>query len=250
MTFLNYIVSFSPTGKSFNAMRKLGELLGRDFKEIDLCSLKEREKKTEFKSDDFVIIGSPVYGGRIPPVEGLFLNIFGENTPCVVCSCFGNRDYDDALLELKNKVELQGFKCIGACALVIPHVYSKVLGKDRPDEKDIEEMKGFAEKINEKLRTGDLSEITVKGNFPYKEWKMNGNVPVPDENCIKCGKCAAVCPVGAISNTDFRDDEKLCIRCTKCLYVCPISCRKMDFSAVTKRLEENFSRRKDNEYFI
>lgn len=247
---MNYIVSFSPTGKSFNAMRKLGELLGRDFKEIDLCSLKEREKKTEFKSDDFVIIGSPVYGGRIPPVEGLFLNIFGENTPCVVCSCFGNRDYDDALLELKNKVELQGFKCIGACALVIPHVYSKVLGKDRPDGKDIEEMKGFAEKINEKLRTGDLSEITVKGNFPYKEWKMNDNVSVPDENCIKCGKCAAVCPVGAISNTDFRADEKLCIRCTKCLYVCPISCRKMDFSAVTKRLEENFSRRKDNEYFI
>ena len=68
--------------------------------------------------------------------------------------------------------------------------------------------------------------------------------------CIKCGKCAVSCPVGAISNRDFKADEKLCIRCTKCLYVCPVSCRKMDFSAVTKRLEENFSRRKDNEYFI
>lgn len=247
---MNYIVSFSPTGKSLNAMRKLGELLGRDFKEIDLCSLKEREKKAEFKSDDFVIIGSPVYGGRIPPVEGLFSNVFGENTPCVICSCFGNRDYDDALLELKNRVESQGFKCIGACAIVIPHVYSGILGRNRPDEKDIEEMKGFAEKICEKLRTDDLSEITVKGNFPYKEWKMNGNVPVPDEKCIKCGKCTGLCPVGAISNTDFRADEKNCIRCTKCLYVCPVSCRKMDFLAVTKRLEENFSRRKDNEYFI
>lgn len=247
---MNYIVSFSPTGKSLNAMRKLGELLGRDFKEIDLCSLKEREKKAKFKSDDFVIIGSPVYGGRIPPVEGLFSNVFGENTPCVICSCFGNRDYDDALLELKNRVESQGFKCIGACAIVIPHVYSGILGRNRPDEKDIEEMKGFAEKICEKLRTDDLSEITVKGNFPYKEWKMNGNVPVPDEKCIKCGKCTGLCPVGAISNTDFRADEKNCIRCTKCLYVCPVSCRKMDFLAVTKRLEENFSRRKDNEYFI
>lgn len=247
---MNYIVSFSPTGKSLNAMRKLSELFGGGFKEIDLCVLSERKKNFKFKSDDFVIVGSPVYGGRIPPVEGLFSNISGENTPCVVCSCFGNRDYDDALIELKNKIESEGFKCIGACALVIPHVYSSVLGKDRPDEQDIKQMKTFAQAVSEKLKKGDFATITVKGNYPYKEWKMGGDVPVPDDNCIKCRKCAADCPVGAINNGDFRADEKTCIRCTRCLYVCPVSCRKMDFSAVTKRLEENFSRRKDNEYFV
>lgn len=247
---MNYIVSFSPTGKSLGAVRKLGELIGGEFQEADLCSPEKRKEKISFKRDDFVIMASPVYGGRVPPVEGLFSNLSGENTPCVVCSCFGNRDYDDALLELRDKAQSQGFKCIGACALVIPHVYSQVLGKGRPDEKDIEEMKEFAEKVSEKLRSGDFGEITVKGNHPYKEWKPGGNVPVPDDKCVRCGKCADECPVGAINREDFGTDENSCIRCTRCLSVCPVSCRKMDFSAVTKRLEENFSRRRDNEYFI
>ena len=247
---MRYIVSFSPTGKSLKAMKALAGLLGGDFKEIDLSLPGEREKNFQFKRDDFVIVGSPVYGGRIPPVEGLFSNLSGEDTPCVVCSCFGNRDYDDALLELKDKVELNGFKCIGACALVIPHVYSQVLGAGRPDEKDIGEMRIFAEKVSEKLEKGELSLVSVKGNYPYKQWKAGGTVPAPDDRCIKCGKCADECPVRAIERTGFKADENVCIRCTRCLYVCPVSSRKMDFSAVTKHLEESFSRRKDNEYFV
>lgn len=247
---MNYIVSFSPTGKSLGAMRMLGVFFGKNFNEVDLCRLSERERKIHFKNDDFVIIGSPVYGGRIPPVDGLFSNLSGENTPCVICTCFGNRDYDDALLELKNKAESEGFRCIGACALVIPHVYSKVLGKGRPDENDAVQMKNFAEAVLQKLDEGNLEKITVKGNYPYKEWKMNGNVPVPDENCVKCGKCVSECPVGAIDSNNFRADEAKCIRCTRCLYSCPASCRKMDFSAVTKRLEENFAKPNNNEYFV
>lgn len=41
--------------------------------------------------------------------------------------------------------------------------------------------------------------------------------------CIKCGACASVCPVGAISegDTQYIIDEK-CIDCGSCAAVCPV----------------------------
>ena len=42
--------------------------------------------------------------------------------------------------------------------------------------------------------------------------------------CDICGTCVAVCPVDAISVTEFNvkiDNEK-CINCMKCVIVCPV----------------------------
>ena len=53
--------------------------------------------------------------------------------------------------------------------------------------------------------------------------------------CIKCGACASVCPVEAISEGDaqYLIDEK-CIDCGSCASVCPVgaiapvsNCRKV-----------------------
>jgi ferredoxin len=42
--------------------------------------------------------------------------------------------------------------------------------------------------------------------------------------CIKCGACASVCPVGAISegDTQFVIDPATCIDCGACAAVCPV----------------------------
>lgn len=45
-----------------------------------------------------------------------------------------------------------------------------------------------------------------------------------DAECIKCGACAAVCPVEAISDgdTQYVIDPGLCIDCGACAAVCPV----------------------------
>ncbi len=45
-----------------------------------------------------------------------------------------------------------------------------------------------------------------------------------NSECIKCGACASVCPVEAISEGDMQYviDPKLCIDCGACAAVCPV----------------------------
>ena len=82
-------------------------------------------------------------------------------------AAYGNRHYDDTLAQMKKRLEEQGFICIGAIAPVIPHIYSPVLGKDRPDEQDRQILKRFAVEIKKRLekgRTEGFVSVWVPGN--------------------------------------------------------------------------------------
>lgn len=53
------------------------------------------------------------------------------------------------------------------------------------------------------------------------------DVPITkdEENCVHCGACVSVCPVGAISyEYDWRVkmDQSICVQCGTCVNACPV----------------------------
>ena len=101
---------------------------------IDFTLPDQRLDKHCFTEHDLAIFAMPVYAGRIPNkilpfVQSLFS---GENTPVVLISVFGNRSFDEALMELKIELEKRNFKAIAAQLSPTCVLLSKLLKTDRP----------------------------------------------------------------------------------------------------------------------
>ena len=89
-----------------------------------------------FGEDEIAVIGLPVYAGRLPNLLLPYVKtIQGHDTPAVFLTTFGNRNYDDALLELGLLLQEQGFRLTGAGAFVGEHAFSRELGAGRPDRR-------------------------------------------------------------------------------------------------------------------
>lgn len=247
---MNVLSYFSPTGGTKRAVSMLAEAMGGTFTNVDLTNYEVRQQPISLTPSDLLIVGVPVYGGRLPAVDDLLDCFAGDHTPCIVCACFGNRDFDDALLELSDEMTARGFDVIAGCALVIPHVYSDRLGAFRPDELDKTEITAFAEQVRAKLSANDHTLPHIPGNRPYKEWNKPERAPQHDESCTSCGACAAVCPVRAIDKASFAADPTRCIQCMRCVRLCPEHARALDMSAIKEWLESLFLRRADNAFFL
>lgn len=175
------------------------------------------------------LFAAPVYAGRIPAIAAQqFHKIKGKGRKCVVIAVYGNRDYDDALVELCDLATENGFTVIAAAAFVAQHSIFPKVATSRPDAADMEKIAAFTARVKE-LLSGDKSlDITrVKGNRPYKTPAPIPLIPAADKKkCRECGKCYRECPAGAISKEDYHiTDAEKCISCGRCIAVCPDNAR-------------------------
>ncbi len=250
-----YEIYFSPTGGTQKAADILTCALSDDIVRVDLINSKIDLSAIAPKRDDCVVIASPSYGGRVPRIVSERLaSVKGGEARSVLLCVYGNRAYDDTLLEMSDIAKRAGFRVVGAVAAVAEHSIARQFASGRPDEEDSRKLGEFARKIRVKLSGGDCTEPVIPGNRPYKSSIGVGLVPKPSKECVKCGACANACPVRAIDLDDPKKiNEAACISCMRCVSVCPYSARKLnsaDLIAVDVMLKAVCSKRKDCELFL
>ncbi len=246
------LIYFSPTGTTKRVVETIGKYMGQT-ESIDLTLNNNRNKTINCKPDDVLILALPVYGGRIPlMVEAAINNIKGHQTPCILVAVYGNRHYDDALLEMNDIVSSNGFYPVAAGAFIGEHSYTSELAGGRPDESDKNRCKYFAKQIN--LEAEGL--FIIPGNRPYRERKESLPLgPTLNEKCTTCGLCVTQCPTNALTLTGFvkyvKVDELKCIRCHACVKNCPSKAIEFDsrIDPVRAWLIDNFTTRREPELF-
>lgn len=247
-------IIFSPTGGTRRVSDYICKGIGTGSLVTDLCIKAEEFHSPDIATEDLSVIAMPVFAGRVPALAVERLNtIKGNGARCVIVAVYGNRAFDDALLEMKDIAIKAGFRVIAAIGAVAEHSIVRKYGKGRPDADDINTLQQFGKEIAHKIRSNEDSPIKVPGNYPYKK-PNKGPYPTAGRKCNTCGICAKGCPTGAISLTDIRKvDKQKCISCMKCVAACPTHTRDigmiMNF-LIAKAIKKPCASRKNNELFI
>ena len=119
------LVYFSPTGNTRKSVEAMAAALGGAAEVLDVTTQPAPARR--FGRDEVVIMGAPVYAGRIPAVARERLaGLSADGATCLVVVTYGNRHYDDALLELADLAAAQGFAVAGAAALVGRHTFGEI----------------------------------------------------------------------------------------------------------------------------
>lgn len=229
---------------------------------IDL-TLDRSDSPITVGAGDTVVLGAPVYAGRVAPEAVRRLRRIqvaaGASVPAVLTVTYGNRDYEDALVELYDIAVSLGLSPFAAGAFIGEHSCSTPempVAGGRPDTLDLADARIFGGECARKLdSSGAFAPFHIKGNRPYKEIKHSGNQTVPEttDGCPLCGECVRVCPTGAVSiDLNARKvltDPALCIRCCACVKACPAGLRTYT-TPFTAFLHEHCSARRDPETFL
>lgn len=263
---------FSPTGTTKKVTvaiaRRLGECLtgDRPINTVNFTLPQSRRETVGFAEEDIVVVGVPVYAGRVPNILLPYLkSLIGGGALAVAIVLYGNRNYDDALIELTDILTARGFTVVAGGAFIGEHSFSKTLAQNRPDEKDMSTAKEFAGRISSKIANRRTFEaLEVKGNRLYRDYYMPKNEnnqfvdirkvrPRTNSSCIQCNLCTEICPMGSIESTNGYEVKGICIKCGACIKQCPVQAKyyeNEDYLRHKRELEEELMLRKEPEVFL
>ena len=268
-----WAVYFSGTGTTRRTVERIAggiaSRLNLPAESVDFSRPAVRQETLRFGEKDLVVFGTPVYAGRVPNVLLPFLRerIMGGGALAVPVVLFGNRNYDDALIELRNILAADGMHPIAAGAFVGEHSFSRVLGANRPNAEDEALMDEFAARVAALaagLDAAPVKSVAVRGKEPLRPYytprDRAGNPinilkvkPKTDmSRCGGCGLCADLCPMGSIDPADVSAVRGICIKCCACVKGCPTGAKFFDDAGYLyhqHELEAQYARPAENEVF-
>lgn len=227
----------------------------------DFTPPEARKEEKSFSAEDVVVFGVPVYAGRVPNVLLKYLHtVRGNGAKAVPVVLFGNRNYDDALIELSMLLKEDDFFNVAGGAFIGEHAFSKTLGAGRPDAQDMEAAVRFARAIdlNRSEPVHVRGENPIRGYYqPRDRYGTFINIlkvkPLTSDACDQCGICAKVCPMGSISAEDASQVTGICIKCGACVKKCPVGAKYYTDEGYLyhkTELEEMYARRAEPEVFV
>ncbi len=271
-----HAVYFSGTGTTEKVAttlaKDLAERLGAGYDAYCFNLPEARKESLSFGPEDLVVVGTPVYAGRVPNLLLPYVRdmIHGEGTLAVPVVLYGNRNYDDGLMELRNVLRDNGFCPVAAGAFVGEHSFSRILGAGRPDGEDMALLAKLGEKTADKVK--NLTEapgeaVQVNGCDPIRPYytpRDRHGEPIKDflkakpvtdpDKCVKCGLCARLCPMGSIDPADVSNVVGKCIKCCACVKKCPTGAKYFDHEGYLyhqHELEDQYAgRRAPSEIFV
>lgn len=253
------VITFSPTHTSL----RVATAVARAWQDLpgDTLDLTCRQLKSPIRlaNDCLAIVSVPVYAGRVAPLALTRLkNVLGDATPAILIATYGNRDYEDALVELRDVLTAQGFLPLAAGAFIGEHSYSRPgmpIAEGRPDAEDCAKAEAFGREARRKGESvGTLTPFFIKGNVPYR----TVGTPTPqapvwqEDDCTGCGTCINSCPTMSIRMTDDGEvltEPSTCIKCCACVKSCPTGALTFD-TPYTAMLHAKCSARREPELFL
>ena len=248
-------ITFSPGGSTENITNLFCTFAGWTVGEkVDLLQPGNNEKRI-YQADEVVLIATPVFYGRMPAmVSHKLQEIKGTNTPAIALVVYGNRDYEDALLELTDIMTTNGFTVFGAAAFIARHSIFPQVAQNRPDEEDKMAICAFAKQCLTNIEMSAPQPLHIKGNRPYRPYATLPINPKGNASCTECGICARICPTQAIdAQAPKKTNKERCINCTACVYNCPIQARSYGgflYKVGGAKFEKKCSEYKSPELFV
>lgn len=242
------LLIFSPTGQSKACALAVAKATKQEFVELDLTHFIPRRKSLAL-SDTTLIIAYPVYGGRVPRLFAEYLReqVTFTNCKALVIATFGNRAFEDALVEMEDLLLEKGVPLIGGASIGCQHSYTDKVGSKRPDFEDFQVLDRLAVYLN-----GETKTVHPPGNRPYKR-----DMPVADPPYMPTPKdkahpinsqCFAVCPTGSLA----KGDPAICIHCCACIQVSnnTLVMENPWFRDFTKHLEATCQERVESAFYL
>jgi len=208
---------------------------------IDMTLPAHRAQDYELGEDTLLVLGFPVYYGRVPLIqEEILPRLLGKARYALPVVVYGNRAYEDSLRELGDLCCQKGYELAAAAAFIAEHSYSAEMGTKRPDDMDRALARQFGAAVISSLQEGKtLDCASLPGNVPYKIYGPKPPiVPSFQESCTTgCNVCADLCPTRAISDDGRTIDEQRCILCAACIKKCPFQARFIDSVLMRERIQ-------------